>query len=272
MEYTDFSCIRRGCFVYYEFYIDQFFLEHLLTGFLLIAVTVSLRRQNVSWKRMLAGSAAGAAAVTAFVCLGMPGWYFAGMLLAGTVVFAGTGREEFLGGLFFLLLVSVCFGGVLQALVNLFGFPLLLGSAAAAAALWLAGRCLSRRKALRDSLVTVRLQWEERTETLRGLIDTGNRLEEPLTGRPVSIVDASPARRLLGEAWEERRGFYLIPYHSVGTEKGWMRGVTIDSMTVELPQRTEVVRRPVLAIYEGELSAGARFQMVLHPLHIQAGK
>ena len=51
-----------------------------------------------------------------------------------------------------------------------------------------------------------------------------------------------------------------------------MRGVTIDSMTVELPQRTEVVRRPVLAIYEGELSAGARFQMVLHPLHIQAGK
>ncbi len=258
--------------MYYEFYIDQFFLEHLLVGYLLIATTVSLRRQSVSWKRMMAGSAVGAAAVTALVCLGLPGWYFIGMLLSGAVVFAGKGREEILGGLGFLLLLGVCFGGALQALLDLFGLPLMTGSVLALSLVSLAGRILSKQKALRDSLVTVRLQWEERTETLRGLIDTGNRLKEPLTGRPVSIVDAEPASRLLGKAWEERRGFYLIPYHSVGTEKGWMRGVTIDSMTVELSRGTAVVKRPVLAIYEGELSAETRFQMVLHPLHAQPGK
>ncbi len=258
--------------MYYEFYIDQFFLEHLLTGYLLIATAAFLGRQKLPRKRVMAAGAANAAVMTALVCLGLPEWYFSGMLLAGVVLFAGKGRGEFLKGLFFLLLTSVCFGGVLEVLTGLLGFPLMAGAVFAVFLLRAAGRFLTKQKALSDSLVTVRLQWEERTETLRGMIDTGNCLEEPLTGRPVSIVDAVPARRLLGETWEERRGFYLIPFHSVGTGKGWMQGVTIDRMTVELSEGTAVIKRPVLAIYDGQVSAGGRFQVILHPLHARPDK
>ncbi len=253
--------------MYYEFYIDQFFLEHLLTGYLLIAAATSLGRQKLSRKRMVAGSSVNAAAMTALVCLGLPGWYFSGILFAGVVLFAGKGKEEFLRGLFFLLLTSVCFGGVLEALLGLLGLPLMAGTTVAFFLLRGVGHLLAKQKSLRDSLVTVRLQWEERTETLCGMIDTGNRLEEPLTGRPVSIVDMTSATQLLGEMWEERRGFYLIPFHSIGTGKGWMRGVTIDSMTVELSEGTAVIKRPVLAIYDGQVSTGGRFQVILHPLH-----
>ena len=46
-----------------------------------------------------------------------------------------------------------------------------------------------------------------------------------------------------------------------------MRGVTIDSMTVELSEGTAVIKRPVLAIYDGQVSTGGRFQVILHPLH-----
>lgn len=233
----------------------------------MIATAASLGRLKLSRKRIAAGSFANAAAMTLLVCLGQSGWYFLCVLLAGSILFAGKRREEFLRGLFFLFLTGVCFGGVLEALLGMFGLPLIAGTALAVLALRIAGRFLIRQKALRDSLVTVRLQWEERTETLLGMIDTGNSLEEPLTGRPVSIVDAAPARRLLGSAWEERRGFYLIPYHSVGTERGWLRGVTIDCMTVELSGGPAVVERPILAIYDGQLSANGRFRLILHPLH-----
>ncbi len=258
--------------MYYEFYIDQFFLEHLLTGYLLIGTAALLGRQKLSRKRIAAASMANAASMTLLTCLGLPEWYFSGMLLAGIILFAGKGREEFLKGLFFLLLTSVCFGGVLEMLLGLFGLPLTAGAVSALFLIRVTGRFLTKRKSLCDSLVTVRLQWEERTETLRGMIDTGNRLEEPLTGRPVSIVDAAPARRLLGEKWEERRGFYLIPFHSIGTGKGWLRGVTIDRMTVELSEGTAVIKRPILAIYEGQVSAGEQFQMILHPLHARYEK
>ena len=104
------------------------------------------------------------------------------------------------------------------------------------------------------------------------MIDTGNRLQEPLTGRAVSIVEAAAARRLLGETWEQRRGFYLIPYHSIGTSQGWLRGVTIDSMAVKLPGGTAVIKRPVMAIYEGQVSTREQFQMILHPLHTRPEK
>ncbi len=258
--------------MYYEFYIDQFFLEHLLTGYLLIGAAAALGRQRLSWRRIAAASVINAAVMTWLTCLGLPGWYFSALLSAGAVLFAGKGREEFLRGLFFLLLTGVCFGGVLEALLGLFGLPLLAGTVLAIFLLRGAGYALARRKALRDSLVTVRLQWEERTETLRGMIDTGNHLEEPLTGRAVSIVDAAPARRLLGEMWEERRGFYLIPYHSIGTGRGWLRGVTIDCMTVELSDGTAVIKRPVLAIYDGQVSSGGRFQLILHPMHARPEK
>lgn len=255
--------------MYYEFYIDQFFLEHLLTGSLLIAASIRIQRKKLSPVRVLAGSTVNAVIVTMLVCLGMPEWYFTGMLLAGVILFAGRKREEWFSGLFFLLLVTVCFSGILEMLIGLFGFPLIAGTVVSVLLLDVTGRFLLKQKVLQDSLVMVRLQWEERSEILCGMIDTGNQLEEPLTRRPVSIIEASLAKRLLGDAWEERRGFYLIPYHSIGAERGWMRGVTIDEMTVKVSGNTAVIKRPILAIYEGELSAGKRYQMILHPLHVQ---
>ena len=50
--------------MYYEIYIDQFFAEHLLTGFLLLKLTALFLGREGSWKRILAASLANAAAVT----------------------------------------------------------------------------------------------------------------------------------------------------------------------------------------------------------------
>lgn len=253
--------------MFYEFYIDQFFLEHFLTGFLLIAAVTLIQRNRMAWGRIVTASAVNAAVVTLLVLARRSGWYLTGLFFASLILYAGYGVGAWVRGTFFLLIVTVCFGGTLELLMNLSGLPLMAGSAAAFGLLGAIGRILSKRKTLQAGLATVRLQWEKRTEIICGMIDTGNHLEEPLTGRPVSIVEASLAERLLGDHWETRRGLYLIPYHSIGTEKGWMRGVTIDRMTVELPGGRVVVTRPVLAIYEGQVSAGKEYQMILHPLH-----
>ncbi len=258
--------------MYYEFYIDQFFLEHLLTGCLLFALTVRLRREQVRWRRLLAASALNAALMTLLVCLGWPGWYAVPMLAGGAAVFAGKPLRRFLGGMAMLLPVTVCFGGTLEALLALFGLPVMAATVTAAFLLDVAGICLRSRSVRLGGLVTVRLEWEEHTQTLRGMVDTGNRLREPLTGRPVSIVDERMVCQLLGEGWEHRRGFYLIPYHSIGTKRGWMRGVTVDRMVVEEADGVTTVSRPVLAIYQGRVSAGGQYQMILHPLHLTSGK
>lgn len=252
--------------MYLEFYIDQFFLEHFLTGCLLLDVTAALGKTRVSWRRIAAGSLINAALTTFLLCKNLSGWSFMGIIFAGGITFFNRKRKDLMKHVLLLLLVTVCFGGALEALLAIWGLPMLAGTVLAAAFVRLAGRRLERLMKL-EGTVTVRLQWKEQTEEVCGLIDSGNHLKEPLTGKPVSIIDADSAQKLLGKDWEGRRGFFLIPYHSIGTEKGWLQGVTIDRMCILAAGEEAVIDGPVLAIYKGHVSAEAQYQMILHPLH-----
>ena len=108
---------------------------------------------------------------------------------------------------------------------------------------------------------------------LTGLIDTGNHLTEPMTGRPVSIVDWQEAEKLerFRRILREKNGYLLIPYRAVGTEKGWMMGMVIDAMYVRYKGKEIRIVHPVLAVSREKLSRDGRYQIILNPLHIAAG-
>ena len=57
---------------------------------------------------------------------------------------------------------------------------------------------------------------------LTGLIDTGNHLTEPMTGRPVSIVDWQEAEKLerFRRILREEKRISSDPLPGVGTKKG----------------------------------------------------
>ncbi|MDY3248757.1 MAG: sigma-E processing peptidase SpoIIGA, partial [Candidatus Choladocola sp.] len=169
-----------------------------------------------------------------------------------------------------LFLVTLGFGGVLEILLTLFHLPLMAGVVFAVIILRMAASWNAKQKMKRNIIVPVKLQWGERTEEFSGLIDTGNHLREPLTGRPVSILDGTAAEKLLGQDWEQRKGYCLIPYHSIGAKQGWMKGVTADCMWVKVQGRDLMFQKPVLAVCEGAVSAGTEYQIILHPLHAAA--
>lgn len=280
MEYTGNSCSRRGCFVYYEFYIDQFIAEQLLTGYLLLSVSVRLQKKEVSRKKIAAGSIADAVLEAVFICLGIPGGGLAGMLTAGLIVFwrrekhgltiSGRSRVYCLAvDMISLLFVTVCFGGTLELLLSLLPLPAVFGSLAASLLIKKGWQHFCRNGLEHETFLSVRLYWQDRKETFQAIRDTGNQLTEPLTKVPVSIVDADAADRLLGKEWEQRRGFYMIPYHSLGTEKSWMRGVKIDRLEILSGDQKAVIEHPVLALYDGKVSSGNRYQVILHPQHCQ---
>ena len=266
MAYTDISYCLRGCFVYYEFYIDQFFAEHLLTGYFLLSSAVLWQKKTVSGIRILLGSAAGSAVMSAMICARMPRLYPLGMAAAGAFVFAGKRQGGFLRGMGTLLAVTVCFGGVLETLVSVWHLPGAAAMALSAAAVRYAYRYMESR-IKQSGVAEVQLFCGDKTERISGLIDSGNRLAEPLTGRPVSIVDGAVLRRLAGEGRIKERGCLLIPYHSIGTEKGWLCAVVIDRMQIRTKGSTAEIRNPVLAIYNGQVSAGGQYQMIIHPVH-----
>lgn len=113
----------------------------------------------------------------------------------------------------------------------------------------------------------VKIVWAANTLAVRGIVDTGNSLREPIGKSPVSILDPKAASELLPKDWEMRRGFYLIPYHSIGQRQGWMRAFRADEMQVTTAEGTVTVREPVLAISGNGLSGNGAYRIVLHPQH-----
>lgn len=258
--------------MYYEFYADQFFLEHFLADCTLLGLSALVTHQTFRLRRILAGGAAGAAGMTALICAGYPQLWPLCLLLA---LLGQTGLRrrpvKWWGRqLLALLFVTLCFGGVLEALNELYGLPVSAGTAVATGILYQGFRRRSEQRGRDGSLVRVSITVGENRLWTTGLIDTGNQLTEPLTGRGVSILSPESAGALLQKGWEQERGMCLIPYHTI-LGNGWMKAVVADRMETVWNGQTVLTERPVLAISAKKLSLKAAYGILLHPMHAGNG-
>jgi stage II sporulation protein GA (sporulation sigma-E factor processing peptidase) len=134
--------------------------------------------------------------------------------------------------------------------VNLSDAQLLLLCAAGEYLLCCTVTALTRRSG--SATVPLLLRCQGRRVLLRGLVDSGNLLRDPLTGKSVVVVSPEAAgplfpaglrptpeelhrpeevcARLAGE-WEPGR-VRLLPYHAVGTEQGLLLAVRLDALEV----------------------------------------
>ena len=117
--------------MYYEFYADQFFLEHFLTDCILLSLSALVMDQAFHLRRIVLGGATGAFLMTVCVCIGWSGLWPLCMLSA-LICVAGIQHRplRWWGTQFFtLIFVTFCFGGVLEALNEWYGLPIQIGRA-----------------------------------------------------------------------------------------------------------------------------------------------
>ena len=65
---------------------------------------------------------------------------------------------------------------------------------------------------------------------VKAFIDTGNSLYEPISGKPVCVLQGMEASDL----WGRDALWRAIPYHTVGVTKGILRGYYLPDLTLEL--------------------------------------
>ena len=146
----------------------------------------------------------------------------------------------------------------------------------------------------------VEIVMEGRSVTMKGMVDTGNFLSDPLTGKPVMIISASAAKQLLpddfvDEAVKEKNAQILsdvlinsgyasrirmISYQSIGEERGYLVGIRPDSIRIGIHNRMSsdgtvmASEGAILAIYKGMFSGGQSedgCSILLHPSMIEGG-
>jgi len=86
------------------------------------------------------------------------------------------------------------------------------------------------RKQLQSSCM-VTLFYRGQKLRVQALLDSGNGLYEPISGKPVSVIDRNVFRTLWGE---EEIPFRAIPYHSIGKSRGILKGYLLPEMELEV--------------------------------------
>jgi len=233
--------MKRMMQMHYELYVDSlFFLNFMMNLYLLILVDRStLRTATVG--RLTAGAAMGALCFlltflgTAPALLKLAAGTLAGCVGMLCIAFPVKGLRMFLQLLERLAVYSFGMGGAIlflirnagparEAVTSVLG---ILGMGGLAFLLFLRFRYGLKTK---DSLCRATLFREEEQLTVLALIDSGNSLIEPISGKPVCVVEREVFERL----WKETsNGFRAIPYTSIGKKRGILPGYLLPQLCLE---------------------------------------
>lgn len=227
-----------------EVYLDLLIVLNFLVDLLLIMGTNRLSGYPPGVRRALpaaiiGGVYAGACVLPGFAFLGSTLWRLVSLGAMSVVAF-GIGESGLRRGILFVLL-SMALGGI-AACLNRGGFWALVISAAGVCALCMVG---FRGRVGQQHYVPVTICWGGKTVTMTALVDTGNTLRDPLTGRPVLVVDETVAGKLSAftpsqlahpvetMAAAKLPGLRLIPYTAVGSAAGMLLGLRPDYVQVD---------------------------------------
>ena len=99
--------------------------------------------------------------------------------------------------------------------------------------------------------------------TVTALIDTGNGLIEPISKKPVTILEETVWELI--EPLKKPEKTKVIPYHSIESTKGIMTGYEIETIYIEHSGQRIKCENVIIAQAPGRISASGEYQMILNP-------
>lgn len=277
--------------MYREIYIDVVFVTNFLMDFVLLRLTGMFLGIHAVWYRSFCGAVLGAVSSCFILLIPTDDLYPAAFALhlMTAAAMAGIGykidSKRMLARITLTLyvLAFLC-GGFWDILtrgreIALWMFLCFTGFSYFLFSLCVRGYQNWLRK--RETFCRVKLKAQGKTVNLTGLYDTGNLLADPLTGKPVSIVEeqtlaelvpAAALKRLkdmektVGEyddpVWESLHPHFIV-YCSVGTD-GTLPVVTLEDMCIYRGEQIIYVYRPVVAVSAAPFHSQGRYQIILN--------
>jgi|GEM_PF-424142 len=294
-------------------YVDVVWLVNLIMDTVLLATTGYVTKRPLRWKRLLLGGLIGAsyalllfipplAALTTWpgkavvslvmVWVGLPcaSWrdllrasvlfYFVSFVFAGAAIamhYAIPGTTVGDG--------TVIAGNQFAFVQSMGGLALVVAVPAAAMSLGYFWRRVRTVKTQANSLYSVQVTVGENVVSFTGLMDTGNQLRDPLSGKAVCLLDSNLWLQLIPADLRESvessgdvfsaladwagspKGprFAVIPFRGAGAVAGTVIGLLPDRVALSRNGQTQVLEKPCFfALHQGRLAQDGSFQAILH--------
>ncbi len=279
-------------------YIDSLFLLNFVINYLLLLAAVRLAGEVIHRLRLAAGAAFGAL-YAAFIFLPGMGFLVHPLCKVGATILmalaAFGNSRRFLRLLLIFLALSCALGGGILAITLLGGQGLtlrggviysaadlkvlLLSAAGCYLLLTLVFQRIGLHGGMKKDLLPAMLTLGGKKLTLTALVDTGNTLADPVTGRPVMVAEGErlaslfPAEYALNaetlrdpvlilerlSAGGRDRRFRLLPYQAVGVECGMLLTVRFDDVRVGVRDYGSIL----VALAPNRLSDGGAYSALI---------
>ena len=257
--------------MYYELYVDVLFLVNFMMDYILLLIVRKMLQCTATHGRICLGAALGSFLTCVVVVLPIP--YIAIKLILFHVLvntcMIRVGLKiknirSFFKAIIMLYIGSFLLGGILEAfrpyirvgsfflVIAIVGYYLVLG-------IW---KFVSYMQRWNQCHCRVDLYLGDKKYQMKGLIDTGNGLRDPISGKPVNILDRATAKRFFGE--EYLKDVRYVPYQTIGKKTGVLPAVQFERMCIwkDTPCWVE---KPLVAISEEAISIGGEYEMILNP-------
>ena len=261
--------------MYYEIYIDSLFLLNFTLNLYVLMLTNKSLHCAATRRRLVFGAIAGGIGYCLMFIFPVGGVLLKiGLIGVGVnsgilyLVFKPKTVQAFFKMLETMFLYALLLGGVFLLLSNHIEIVRVYGLSMAGvlAPVGLAGLLFSyvteKQKTAKNRFCRVLLVGKDNKEAdITAVIDTGNCLVEPISGAPVSVMD----RQLFEKNFGKPEIFRVIPYRSVGCERGIMEGVQISELHIEADGFCKVCQNVYIGLSERPVASGGAYQMLLHP-------
>lgn len=256
--------------MYYELYVDVLFLVNFMMDYILLLIVKKMLACSATHGRICIGAAMGSFLTCLVVILPIP-YAFIKFVLFHMFVNTCMIRvglkiktiPSFLKAIIMLYIGGFLLGGIMEyfsqyvrigslfLLVAILGYYMVLG-------IW---KFISYLQRWNQNHYMVDLYLKNKKYRVKGLLDTGNGLRDPISGQPVSVLGRNAAEKLLDD---EEKYIRYIPYRTIGKSEGVLPIFRADRMCVY--RDTEYwVEKPLLGISEEEISMEGEYEMILNP-------
>lgn len=272
-------------------YIDIILLENLCMNYIILFATAYIMKIKISHIRIIASSSIGAVYSIMLYMQILPIYssIFMKIILSVAMVYISYAPKTVkiaIKQLIIFYLISFAFGGCAFALlyfvkpqdifikngVYIGTYPLkiaLLGGIVGFIITYIAFKIIKNKATKEEMIYKLKIKNNDKTVEVNALLDTGNKLKDPITLVPVIVIEkqklynflpeeilenidkiiGGDSDKLIEENIKYMSKFRVIPYNSIGKQNGLMLGFKADEVKIIIDEEERTIKNTIIGIF-----------------------
>ena len=272
-------------------YIDIILLENLCMNYIILFATAYIMKIKISHIRIIASSSIGAVYSIMLYMQILPIYssIFMKIILSVAMVYISYAPKTVkiaIKQLIIFYLISFAFGGCAFALlyfvkpqdifikngVYIGTYPLkiaLLGGIVGFIITYIAFKIIKNKATKEEMIYKLKIKINDKTVEVNALLDTWNKLKDPITLVPVIVIEkqklynflpeeilenidkiiGGDSNKLIEEDIKYMSKFRVIPYNSIGKQNGLMLGFKADEVKIIIDEEERTIKNTIIGIF-----------------------